>query len=101
MTSSVTTRAPERFGRIQVAWCLGILGALVAAAAYFTMLTGFKLYDDEGTLMLGVKEYLDGMRIYKDIFSTYGPVYYFYNALVRTVTSTPVSHDATRISSVI
>jgi hypothetical protein len=101
MKPSVTTRAPERFGRIQVAWCLGILGALVAAAAYFTMLTGFKLYDDEGTLMLGVKEYLDGMRIYKDIFSTYGPVYYFYNALVRTVTSTPVSHDATRISSVI
>jgi 4-amino-4-deoxy-L-arabinose transferase-like glycosyltransferase len=68
--------------------------------AYFTMLTGFRPWDDEGSLMLSVKQYLGGMRLYEEVFSVYGPIYYFYNALTRAVTSTPVTHDVTRISSV-
>src|SRR5450432_2698268 len=63
------------------------------------MFTGFSPYDDEGSLMLSVKQYLGGMRLYEEVFSVYGPVYYFYNAVVRTLTSTPVTHDVTRISS--
>jgi hypothetical protein len=63
------------------------------------MLTGFMPYDDEGSMMLAVKQYLGGMRIYEDVFSVYGPVYYIYNALARAITFTPVNHDVTRISS--
>jgi hypothetical protein len=99
MSFHQTTRAPENFGRIQTALWLLLLTALVAAAAYFRMLTGFQPYDDEGTMMLSVKQYLGGMRIYRDVSSVYGPIYYFYNFLARTLTSTPVSHDVTRISS--
>jgi hypothetical protein len=75
------------------------LAAIIGVGAYFAMLTGFMPYDDEGALMLSVKQYLGGMRIYEDVFSVYGPVYYFYNFLVRMVTFTPVTHEVTRISS--
>jgi hypothetical protein len=99
MNSHPTTCPPESFRRSQIAFWLVLLAALVGAAAYFRMFTGFLPYDDEGALMLSVKEYLGGRKLYQDVFSVYGPVYYLYNLLARTLTSTPVTHDVTRISS--
>ena len=94
-------RVPGTFSFSRRMTCTAILGLLVAIQAYFTMLTGFTTYDDEGTLMLTVKQYLSGMRIYDEVFSVYGPIYYFYNAFIRRITSTPVTHDITRMSSII
>jgi hypothetical protein len=94
------TRSPENFSRRQIALVAVVLSVLVGAAGYFTMLTGFAPYDDEGSLMLSVKQYLGGMRIYEDVFSVYGPLYYFYNWLIRIITFTPVNHDITRMSSI-
>src|SRR6266542_1683370 len=91
----------EGLRRSQAALCLVILAALICIAAYFTMLTRFSFWDDEGALMLPVKQYLEGMRIYQDIFSIYGPIYFFYNVILRSVTGTPVTHDVTRASSVL
>src|SRR5437764_11747354 len=51
--------------------------------------------------MLSVKQYLGGMRIYQDVYSIYGPVYYFYNSLLHVLTSSPVTHDVTRLSSLV
>jgi hypothetical protein len=65
------------------------------------MLTGFRDWDDEGSLMLSVKQYLSGMKIYEDVFSVYGPVYYYYNGLIRTLTGTPLNHDVTRLSALV
>ena len=79
-------------------WLL-VLTALAGVGAYLKMFTGFSLHDDEGALMLSVKQYLGGMKIYQEVFSIYGPVYYLYSALIRTLTATPVTHDITRMSS--
>ena len=51
--------------------------------------------------MLSVKQYIAGLRLYDQVWSGYGPVYYFYNAIIRSITSTPVTHDVTRISSLL
>ena len=95
------TRAPESFYRRHVIFWFTLLTALAGVAAYLRMMTGFNLYDDEGTLMITVKQYLAGMRIYDQVFSAYGPVYYFYQWALRTVTATPVTHDVVRIGSLL
>ena len=44
--------------------------------------------------MVTVKQYLGGMKLYNQISVPYsGPVYYFYNWALRTLSATPVTHD--------
>ena len=81
-------------------WFL-FLSALASIAAYYRILTGFSSYDDEGALMVTVKQYLGGMKLYNQISIAYGPVYYFYNWLLRTLTATAVTHDVVRMSSLL
>ena len=76
-----------------------MLTALAGAGAYLTIMTGFYVHDDEGALMIGVKQYVAGMRIYDQVFTCYGPLYYLYQLAVRTATGTPVTHDVVRISA--
>ncbi len=77
------------------------LTALAGVGAYYRMFTEFSAYDDEGALMVSVKQYLGGLKLYKQIVVPYGPVYYFYNWTVRTLSRTPVTHDVVRMSSLI
>ena len=54
--------------------------AVVAIAAtitaYFIIFTTFAPYDDEGTLLIGLRAFVDGDPLYRDIWSVYGPFYY-------------------------
>ena len=52
-------------------------------------------------MMASVKQYLDGLKLYDQFWSGYGPVYYFYNWLLRSSTGTSVTHDVVRISSLL
>src|SRR5271169_2117293 len=83
------------------AFWFAFLSVLAAFSAYYRMFTGFSSYDDEGTLMVFVKQYLAGMKLYKQIPVPYGPAYFFYNWAVRTFSRTPVTHDVVRMSSLI
>ncbi len=78
-----------------------ILSLAAGVTAYYEIFTGFSFWDDEGTLLQSVKQYVGGMRLYDQVFSSYGPVYYFYNWLLRLASDTPVTHDVTRMSSLI
>ena len=51
--------------------------------------------------MLSVKQYLGGLKLYDQVWSGYGPIYYFYNWLLRSITATPVTHDVVRMSSLL
>src|ERR1700739_320457 len=77
------------------------LSALASIPAYYWMLTGFQIWDDQGALMVTVKQYLGGMKLYNQISVPYGPVYYFYNWAPRTVSGTPLTHDVGRMSSLL
>ena len=60
-----------------------------AVAAYYRVFSGFAEWDDEGILMMQVRQYLTdltGYRLYEKIYSGYGRVYFFYNWLVRSAT---------------
>jgi hypothetical protein len=85
---------------LRLLW-FGFLTLLGGIWAYYRVFTGFSFYDDEGSMMASVKQYLDGLKLYDQFWSGYGPVYYFYNWLLRSITGTSVTHDVVRISSLL
>jgi hypothetical protein len=93
----------RRFGNRYLSFSLGLgfLTVCSATLAYYRIFTGFAEWDDEGTLMMTVRQYLTGGTLYENVRSGYGPVYYFYNWLIRTLTSTSVTHDVTRLTSMV
>ena len=99
MYSPYPTREPEGFERHHIIFWFLLLTVLAGVTAYVTIMTGFYVHDDEGALMIGVKQYVAGMKIYDQVFSCYGPLYYLYQLALRTVTATPVTHDVVRISA--
>src|SRR5450759_3780991 len=84
---------------IRTAAWFAILTVPAAVAAYYRIFSGFAEWDDEGTLMMMVRQYLSGARLYEEIYSGYGPVYFFYNWLVRSTTGNVLDHNAVRITS--
>lgn len=94
-------RAPQGLDRRHVIFWFTLLTALAGAAAYLRMMTDFSPYDDEGTIMFTVKQYMAGLKCYDQILSPYGPVYYFYQWALHTATATPVTHDVVRIAALL
>src|ERR1700687_2867559 len=89
------------YARPLVAFWFLVLSTIAGITAYLAMFAGFSAYDDEGALMITVKQYLDGRTLYVDVFSFYGPVYYLYNWLLHAFTGTPVAHDVVRMTSLV
>ena len=87
-------------GFLHLLW-FGFLTLLGGIWAYYRVFTGFSFWDDEGSMLASVKQYIDGLKLYDQFWSGYGPVYYFYNWLLRSSTGTPVTHDVVRISSLL
>src|SRR6478736_8259096 len=65
--------------------------ALWSALATVLLVTGYLLinttlmpYDDEGFLLISLRNYLSGLRLYDDVFSQYGPWPYVYHQLIMT-----------------
>lgn len=100
LEKNLATPLPKIFKNYAFALWFVFLSALASVPAYYHMFTGFSYWDDEGALLVTVKEYLGGLTLYNRI-PGYGPVYYFYNWTLRTLSATAVTHDATRMSSLL
>lgn len=69
---------------------LGIAGVY----GYCTIFSKFPPYDDEGFLMLCLRNFLDGLPLYDGVPAPYGPFYFFYQWSLHGLASVPVTHDA-------
>jgi hypothetical protein len=76
------------------AYALVCIGATIVA--YFTIFTTFAPYDDEGTLLLSLRAFVDGEALYRDIWSVYGPFYYELFGSIFSLSGQEVSTDASR-----
>jgi hypothetical protein len=73
-----TALAPET-APLAPALALGALVAVTAAclpAAFHAMFSGFRDYDDEGYLLLSLRHYTEGVPLYDEVYSQYGPAYF-------------------------
>ena len=106
-SASVTecsTREREASGRVACRWLtlFAAIGLVAAASvyAYFEMFGSFAWYDDEGYLMMSVKNLLDGQALYRDVPTFYGPFYYAYEWVWHAVFRLPLTNNATRLLSI-
>ena len=76
---------------------------LIAAgfAGYQQIFATYAKYDDEGYVILSLASFLEGEPLYDSTYSQYGPAYYGADAAVHRLTGLPVSHDVTRIETLI
>src|ERR1039458_7986174 len=81
------------------AWILGpvalVFIALAGVYAFGTTFSQFADYDDQGTMMVCIRGYLEGHPLYSSVRLMYGPCYFMYEAILHRMTCLPVTHDIT------
>src|SRR5262245_9546597 len=61
----------------------------------------FQGYDDEGYLLVTVQQFLQGLLLYDDVYTQYGPAYYLWQQILHGIVGIPVTHDATRVITLV
>jgi hypothetical protein len=67
----------SRFGRaVALPLGIGTVALLVSPLAFYAFFTSFQEYDDEGYLLISLREYARGGVLYDEVYSQYGPAYF-------------------------
>lgn len=77
---------------------VGLL-ALMALSGALRLFSTFADYDDEGYLILSVREVLAGEPLYQRVYSQYGPAFFGAEWLTHGVVGVPLRSDVTRIET--
>ena len=93
LPGSVLTRRPVATAVIVYA----AVALAAAVAAYFAIFTLFAPYDDEGTVLLGLRAFAHGETLYRDVYSVYGPFYYELFGGFFALSGRAVTTDAGRL----
>ena len=84
----------------RIAWRAALaLAAVLAGVCYARHTLGivYRPYDDEGYLLLAIDHYLKGGHLFTDVFSQYGPFYFYVQGAMFRLVGLPVNHDAGRL----
>jgi hypothetical protein len=82
----------------RLAWpaLVAVLALVCGVIGWGLMHTTFMVYDDEGYVLIGYREFAAGHALYTDIFSQYGPVPFLYHEAWHRITGAPVTHSLGR-----
>jgi hypothetical protein len=77
--------------------------AVLAGLSYAHHLLGtvYRPYDDEGNLLLSIDHYLKGGPLYTEVFSQYGPFYFYAQGALLRLLHLPLNHDTNRLTTLI
>jgi len=75
--------------------------AIAGVSAFSTTFSQFASYDDQGSMMVCIRGYLEGHPLYDSVRLMYGPFYFMYEAMLHTLTCLPVTHDVTGIICIV
>jgi hypothetical protein len=79
------------------------MAAVLAGVRYARHFLGmvYRPYDDEGYLLLAIDHYLKGGHLFTDLFSQYGPFYFYAQGALLRLLHLPVNHDAGRLVTLV
>jgi 4-amino-4-deoxy-L-arabinose transferase-like glycosyltransferase len=82
-----------------IAWVAGAVPVVVAALfiGYTSIFSHYLWYDDEGYVMISVHGYLRGHPLFREVYTQYGPFFFFTRRAIYALLGVPVSHDANRL----
>jgi hypothetical protein len=92
--------AHGRFGLLQgLAMALGFITALAIfpTLGFASVFSVAALYDDEGCMLISLKQFIDGHALYDDVFSMYGPFPFLLKWALYSVLHQAVGHDLGRL----
>src|ERR1700730_19380737 len=69
---------------------------LMGVCSYFFLLTRFRWVDDEGFMLMTLRQYLGGRALYDGMYTEFGPFFYATMAGLFSVAGWNVTHDAIR-----
>lgn len=69
--------------------------------AFFQVFSFFPWYDDEGYMMITVKQFVEGNALYNEVYTQYGAAYYFYKWLIHGLLNLPVTHNINRLTTLL
>lgn len=69
-----------------------VLAAGLAFAGWLLMGTNFMIHDDEGYVLLGLKNFSEHGRLYDEVFTQYGPVPFLYYDALHRVLDWPITN---------
>jgi hypothetical protein len=99
MTQS-TTYTEQRSNHAAVWLSAAVLLCALAWVGHRLVFAEFQEYDDEGYFLLTVEQFLNGLPIYDQGYTWYGPAYYLWQEVLHTLLGIPVTHDATRLVTI-
>src|SRR5438105_3561410 len=96
--NSFATRRCLRFSVVGL--CLAL--SLVLAYTYALVLVRpyYAYYDDEGFMLMTLRQYIGGASLYDKMYTEYGPFYYVIHANLFTFAGWAVNHDQLRLLTV-
>jgi hypothetical protein len=65
--------------------------------AFFSLFSEFRFTDDEGYLLISLRQFIGGHPLYDEVFTQYGPLHYLTHGLLFKTTGTAVGHDSMRL----
>ena len=74
--------------------------AVAATLAYFRAFSFFGVNDDEGYIQQTVRSYLEGHRLFDEIFTQYGPAFYVLESIIHRTLGAPLTHDVERFVTI-
>ena len=83
--------------RLLAAILLGATAVATWTLAYPFMFDRFNAFDDEGYLLVSLKEFMQHGHLYDQVYTQYGPLYYLFMDGLFTTLRMPVDHDHGRL----
>jgi hypothetical protein len=68
------------------------LAAGLAGTGWLLMSTNFMIHDDEGYVLIGIRDFVTGRRLYDEVFTQYGPAPFLYYEAWHRVLGGPVTN---------
>src|SRR5450631_1476658 len=81
---------------VKLVVCIVLATACSLVTAYYHSFASLAFYDDEGLMMIMVKNFLAGNSVYDRLHSIYGPAYYLYQRFAHLLMGVPVSTEGIR-----